>query len=369
MTVENIGLTQPWNEGTESADAEIAEDGAFQNTDLREEVDNFDGSVIDSALWSEDTNGAGTVTLQPDVEGVLLTSGSISAAAMLISKAVFDFTAEWRIQNGVLPNPRGATSVDSFYLFRSATEPTVMNNAALTADRVISAGGNTVTYKDNVGAFVFFNGSIWTSSGNISYIVSRVVLRSFDDSGTMKWQLLLYDLDSVLQDTTPAVAWSATRTPGGGEDLWFFSGSPRTDVDIKSNYILNWQRWGEPDGLNYSTSAQTVETDAYTTSEEFDSDDITIQLGRTPASAGEIQVAVNVDGGGFGSFINVNVTPIAGETGWFKFAAGTTFSPSTSVVLKPQINSPDSDIQLRILTMKINGVTVAGGGIAGRQII
>ncbi len=235
-------------------------DGLLGLKGLWDERDNFDGAVIDSSLWSTSVNSGGTATLRPFVEGVLLASANSANAAMLISKANFDFTAEWRIQAGIVSDPSTSVSTDAFFLFRSATEPTVMSNAALTADRVISVGGNSVTYLSNVDTFRFLDsGGIWQAGATtVGFIVGSVVLRNVDDSGTMKWQLLLYDSFGVLQLTSALVTWSVTRTPGGGESLWFWSGSARTDASVDSNYILDWIRYNEPDGINYSQASPTA---------------------------------------------------------------------------------------------------------------
>ena len=85
--------------------------------------------------------------------------------------------------------------------------------------------------------------------------------------------------------------------------------------------------------IDFLTAAQTCETKTYLSDEAFDSDEIKAHLKCTPASPTEVQVAVNIDGAGFGPDINVDITPIAGETGWVKFVAGTSFTPTTRIVL------------------------------------
>ena len=234
-------------------------DGRLGLKGLWDERDNFDGAVIDSSLWSTSVNSGGTATLRPFVEGVLLASATNANAAMLISKANFDFTTEWRIQAGIAPDPSDAANTDSFFLFRSATQPTTMSNAALAADRIINAGGSGANYITNGGSLRFLNsGGTWQSGAtDVGFIIGKVVLRNFD-SGTISWQLLLYDNFGVLQLTSPLVAWSATRTPGGGESLWFWSGSARTNASVDSNYILDWIRYNEPDGINYSQASPTA---------------------------------------------------------------------------------------------------------------
>ncbi len=223
---------------------------------LWEELDNFDGAVIDTDLWTAYTASSGTVTLHPFMKAVLCFSGNAPNAAMLVSDNVFDEDNEFSFLAGLEADPSdpGILITDALFLFRSNVQPTTMNNATIGVDRMIAVHDMGINYVDDVDAFHSFDGSVWQAgtSSTVSYIIGQVIFRSYDDSGTMKWQILVYDIFGTLQDTTPGVAWSATRTPGVGEDIWVWAGSARTDILIASSWITKWTRWGEPDSINYS---------------------------------------------------------------------------------------------------------------------
>ena len=230
-------------------------DGLLGLKGLWNAKDNFDGSSIDSSIWNTSTNSGGTVTLQQDEDRAYMFSNSNPNAAMLIRKVSFDpLNDEFRL-DATVPIDPVTGSADIFITFNSILEPAVMSTATFSADRVITLSGGLALYVDNVDSFHSWNGAAWEAGagGTLGYQAHRVVMRNFDDSGTMKWQLLLYDAAGTLQDTTDAVAWSATRAPAGGEALWFFTGSPRTDGSLNSNYILSYIEHGDPDGINYST--------------------------------------------------------------------------------------------------------------------
>jgi len=78
-------------------------------------------------------------------------------------------------------------------------------------------------------------------------------------------------------------------------------------------------------------------------------------------AATEFKVYVQEDAGAFSSAINVNTTILAGETGWHDFMPGTTFNNHSSVTLKLELNTPNSDLQLQAYAVKVKGVTIAGG--------
>ncbi|KKM90525.1 hypothetical protein LCGC14_1237850 [marine sediment metagenome] len=368
--VDALQLTQGWNESTLSANAEIINStGAFQHKGLWNVNDDFTGSSIDSSIWNTSTNAAGTVTLEPDKDRVFLFSGPTTAnAAMLIDKLSLDpLNDEFRL-DATVPSPIAG---DTFITFNSILEPAVMPNAQFSSDRVITMGSDQVLYIDNVGAFHSWNGSAWQAGtgGALSYHLHRAVLINFDDSGTMRWKLLLFDSARTQQDETTPVAWSATRAPAGGKSLWFWTGTARTDAASISFYMLGYTRYDEPEGINYSTSAQIVNTDTITFAEDFNSDDIQILVGNIPTAATEFKIYVQENAGAFGSAINVNTTILAGETGWHDFMPGSIFNSHTSITLKVELNTPNSDLQLKAYAVKIKGVTIAGGGAADDKLI
>ena len=367
-----VQLTQGWNQNTVSAGAHFDNStGAFQHLDQRIVNDNFDGAAIDSSVWNTSTGGAGTVTLLNPLEEVSLLHPLAADAAMLIRKSSFDpLTDEFRFQATLSGNPLGNVS-DMFVTFNSIAEPTVMSSAAFTSDRVITAHGTAAIYVDNGGSFHSHNGTNWVAgpAATLGFDLYRVVMINFDDSGTMKWKLILFKADGTFI-TTAAVAWSATRAPAGGKSLWFNSGTQRTDAVSGSSLISDYQEWGEPDGENFLTASQIVNTGTISFEEDFNSDDIQVLVGNTPAAATECKVYVQEDAGAFGSAINVNTTILAGETGWHDFMPGTAFSNhSTSVTLKLELNTPNSDLQLKAYALKIKGVTIAGGGGADDKLI
>lgn len=362
MSVTNIGITAPFNPATVSPGAKIAGDGAFETEDQRTVNENF-GSAVDGAVWADKTSGSGRVDNDLALERALLFSPASADAAMRVRKSSFDFTTEWSIQGIYTPDP-STLSPDGFIFFNSIAEPSPMSSAAFGNDRVLTIHRNAAIYVDNGGSFVSWNGSAWVagSSATFSYLVGKVVFRNYDDSSVMKWQLLIYDRAGVLQDTTPGVAWTATRAPAGGKALWVWFGTARNNAALPSVAAYGFQEWSEPDHINFLTSAQSCELDVMTFDEPFNSEDITVLLARTPLAATEVKMYVKEDAGAFGAAHNVDVTPIAGETGWFAMAAGTTYSSHSTVTLKPESNSPDTDTQIRVLAVKIKGITVAGGG-------
>jgi len=360
--VTTVGVTQAWNETTVSAGAEISSKGVFQSLDQRTVNDDFD-SAVDTAIWSDKTAGSGRIDEDFALKRALMYSVAGGDVAMRVRKSSFDVATEWSIEAIRVSDPITANP-DNLIFFNSIAEPGPMSAAAFGNDRVQTIHRNQALYINNVGGFVSWNGAAWVagSAATVSYNISKVVFRNFDDSGTMKWQLLLYNIAGVLQETTTPVAWTATRAPSGGKALWVWFGTARNDAAIPATAAYGFQEWAEPNRINFLTSTQTCETDAFTFNVPFDSDEITIKLGRTPAGVTEVKVAVKENAGAFGASHNVDVTPIVGETGWFTIAAGTTYSSHNTVTLRPELNSPDSDTQLEILEIKIKGVTVAGAG-------
>lgn len=365
---EGLQLTKGWNENTVSADAELSNStGAFQHLDQRLVNDDFD-QPVDAAQWADSTNSSGSVDDELLYKRVALIADSSANAAVRVDKNVYDFVSDFRLEAIIDKRTGDGATADAFALFASATEPGVMPSATYSGNYMIFMGMDSLIYVDSGSAFKSWNGSAWVAAGpTLGYTIGKFVLRSFDDSGTMKWQLLVYDQDNVLQDTTTPVAWSATRTQSGSKSPWAMFGSPRTNTSRQSIDLYNYQRWGEEAGITYSTSSQIVNTDTITFEENFNSEDIQILVGNTPAAATEFKVYVQEDAGAFGSAINVNSTILAGETGWHDFMPGTAFTNHTSVTLKLELNTPNSDLQLQAFALKIKGVTISGGGGTGQE--
>ena len=259
-----------------------------------------DDFTDDLSAWNTSVAGGGSVDLDAPLGQVLLNAGTTAKAAILIDPDSYDpLTDEFRIDAATLGIG------DNFITFNSIAEPTVMNNAAFSADRVITFHSNQALYVDNVGAFHSWNGAAWIAGtgGMLGYIASRAAFRNFDDSGTMRWQLILWDSNGN-PNVLDAVAWSATRAPAGGKSLWFFTGSPRTNASVPSNYIRRYIRYSEEAGINYS-QASPVATSPWFAIDQNTLDAITailLQLILEGTSTIKFQWALN-NGAFNGSFL------------------------------------------------------------------
>lgn len=242
-----------------SFDAALLEfvEGLLRLKDQRIKNNNFNGPL---SGFSISTNAGGAVLDRELYGRVLLSSGSLANAAIIIDPDIFDVLND-ELSFAFTHDQITPGFCDSWMLFNSIAEPTVMTTGTLDADRIIqlfvlSATDVQLIYVDNGGTIQFFNGATWQGSNtNVGFFVAKAIFRNFDDAGIMKWEILLYDADGVLQATTPAVAWTATRSPAGGKSAWLIFGSPRTNLAATDVNIYKYELWGEPDSINYSITS------------------------------------------------------------------------------------------------------------------
>ena len=393
MSITNVGITKPWNEGTVSADAEIADDGAVQNKpSLRDcligywkmNQDLWNGTadeVIDSsdnenhgvAVGSPPTTSAGfngthrgdfdgtnDYIRVPTISGISGTEGTI---LLWLNLDVDDGGFNWVYQLTPFTTTHTTTGIivsldmragEKNYRIIAAVDGTVQWDwHSADGAAILGTNHSFEISHDGTSPVFYLNGVDITAAG--TFTVSTDLTVWYDD-----WIGATTPISDLIM--AAVISTSSILEPFNGKE-WgvvmldrVMTAGERTVLyaDGSGGFI-------EDVGL-FSTSAQTCETDTYTIDEDFDSDEIFVKLDRTPAAATEIKVYVKQDGGAFGAAINVDVTPIAGETGWFKLVAGTAFSGHSTVSFKVELNSPGTDTQLRILVMKVNGITISGGG-------
>ena len=376
MSVSNIGITKPWNEASVSAGAEISAKGSLQlkpqitpgiKLQLNYDTEDMNRYVVDESgnhdaiFFREDAQidtaqkqfGVASYLSDGNADGFEILDGlsdfEIGSGSFTIhtwvryEEAPFATTRVIFNLGGGVPN-WNTTNGHSFLLYTSTTNYNVDYNSGGSPISLSAAGDGALVIRT------------WTHIAMVNDAVNNT-FRVFI-GGVKKIDTTAITVTSISNLLSLLVGGAHS-----GTSLVDFS----FDGHIDATYVVpGVALWTDdftpptaPEGA-FLTSAQSGETDAYTTDESFNSDDITVKLGRTPAAATEIKVAVNVDGGGFGAFINVDVTPIAGETAWFKLAVGTSFTPGSTVILKVQLNSPDNTTQLEVIEVKIKGITIAG---------
>jgi len=365
MPVTDIGIIESWNEATVSAGAEIASDGALQNKDQRTLKELFGTGTLDLAIWHSLIAASGTMVENVNhLPSPILNTNkpATSNVAVPTWKVGIDESSPFRIKT-VLNVKSITQNLTAWQISGFSAAPTAGDTGTR---QMVFVPLNTdhyqlIRWKAGSGT-ENFNGSAWQAgTASVAFTKNEFIALTLISDGT-SWQLEFTNQDGTQQFITPAITWADTLALGGGEDALLVLGETRNSLGIGNLYFSSVEAWPTELATTYLTSAQTCESDSYAMDEEFDSDDITVKLGRTPAGATEIKVYVKEDAGAFGAAINVNVTPIAGETGWFKFAAGTTFSSHSAVTLKIELNSPDTSTQLEAIELKIKGITVAGGG-------
>lgn len=363
MSLTNVGITQPWNEASISAGLEISTRGSIVHS-RQVFTDTFGDASIDAKIGTI-TAGGGSVTEAGNKIAIDSTGGVSEAAAiyaaqkiLLTSDDVRTFKYKWDYNTALLTN-------NPLLIQQYAGTPTDITNAARGAARVLqthitNTNGFFVLYSDKAGVIKYWNQSTqgWQttaiSSATLSAGTTYIVVFEYTKD---IWRFRLRNAgDAADIFTAPTwVSWDVTQDVGN--DIYMIFGDVANDAFVSDMDLLEILAWDD----GYLTSAQDIETDTFTMDEEFDSDEIFVKLGSTPLAATEIKVYVKQDGGAFGAAINVDVAPVAGETGWFAFAAGTTFSGHTTVTFKVELNSPDTDTRLEVITMKIKDITVAGG--------
>jgi len=364
MPVTDVGIIKPWN-GV-SAGAEIADDGALQNKDQRLLNERFDVDPSSAATWGDIITGAAAINVNEDgvpVSHMELDKGDAISLAVRFLKQTIDITQPFRIK---IAMRKSFFSTTHFAIMLSgySADPTGNDlGNRLTFNFLQSAiSAVRIHYFTPGGVQTEWDGSNWLTGSQTVSFPTGVWKNAYLISDGTSWHIELDNEDGSQQTSTTPVTWANTRVLGGGESAYLVLGDNlNASGTLGDASFASVEVWPTEAATTFLTSAQDGTTKPYSTSEPFNSEQITVQLDRTPASAPEIKVAVNVDGGGFGPFINVDPPPIAGETGLFKFAAGTAFAPGLSVVLKVQINSPDTSTRLRVLAVKIDGVTIAGG--------
>lgn len=362
MSVSNIGITEPIDSATLSLLAELTESGGVQTKGLWNFRDLFNGLSLDTGNWTPSQTGGGEVSLDPTAKRVQFYSGSIGRAATMAYQTTLDPTEEWAIILNTDTSPiRVITGGDNFSLFDNATIPGHMSAAAYSAGRVFTYHGNALLYVPSGGGFFSWNGSTWVSGSGATFSsgqAAKLVLINKDDGGTIKWQFLGYGWDGTLSWTTPLKPWSDVKTIS--DLLWVMAGSPRNNALLLSSDLFEFFHFAVGSVDKFPTSAQSFTTKPYTTDEPVNSEEVTFKLRRTPLASTEIKGYIKEDAGAFGAAHNINVTPIAGEPGWFALAAGATYSNHTTLTIKGEMNSPDTDTQLEIIEIKIKGITVTG---------
>jgi len=356
-----LELTKPWNESTVSAGAEISNSGSFQNLDQRLLFEPLTGDTVDASLVTV-TQSAGTLTHAQPL-GIYKhrnpTSGDISGFYYNVS---LDETAgPFRIETIMkMLNIDGA----SFRPWNMTLETTVPGTSVDGLRFIIvwrSLTTISLVYVDDVSADFAWDGGAWNADGaqTIAVPADEALIICFI-SNTTSWKYRVEDDEGTLIAETDSVDWADTLAQGG-KDPYLVMLQQGTTTQTGDNDTNNIQIWPTEAPTTFLTSAQTVETNAITFDEDFNSDDVTVLLGNSPSGATEFKLYVKEDAGAFGAAININSTT-ASSTGWWSFAPGTAFTNHTSATFKVELNSPSSDTQLEVRALKVLGVTIAGGG-------
>ena len=325
--------------------------------------DDFTGTSIDSAIWNTATNSSGEVVLLRLYDRVYAFSETAANAAMLIVKETFKTNEDWALE-GIVSGDALSGIGELFALVNTTTSPVPVTNAIYTDQRTITISDMAILYIDNTGSFVSWDGSAWQAGSgatfslpNFPHTLGKFQLQSFDDSGTMKWKIFVYDSDDILRFTTTPVAWSATRQPTSGNILWGFFGSPRTNVLFDSTNIYSVIRWSTNALLNYS-DASPVATSPWFAIDQNTLDAVTailLQLILENTSTIKFQWALN-NGAFNGSFL----TPAQ----LLAALVGQTITDHTdSMRLMAQFNSNGADQALLLVPQtKAEASGISAGG-------
>ena len=365
MSVTDSGITKPWNEATVSAGAEISADGSVVLKDQRTLNEDF-SEALDAGIWGSVQAGSGEINLNPNPVGTVdLANPGAGSSGSIFHKTPIDETTPFRIRMANKESSFGAIGL-TFLLAGYAGFPTLddLGTTQLQPAKV-STSTNYLIYITSAGAALFWNGTIWTAGASTVSLNEDIWRFWYIISDGTSWHYRIEDADGNLILQTTPVTWALTKALGGGEDAYLVLSDIRSGGENLDMAFASVEMWPTELATTYLTSAQTCETDPFTFDEDFDSEDITLQLGRTPLTPTEIKCAVKEDAGAFGAAHNIDVTPIAGEAGWFALAAGTTYSSHSLVTLRPELNSPDTATQLKVIGIKIKGITVSGNGGGG----
>lgn len=368
-----LQLTQPWNEGTVTSGAEISNSGTFQSLDQRVLNVNFN-AAIDSSILGTHQASIGVIKENLAPVGVIeLKKLSTASLATLYGKAAIDITQPFRIKSAINNKDIVAAglhvSITGF-----TTEPpanNLGNRQVFTLRR--SATALDVSYRNAGGTAQYWNngGSVWQAGVTSVTVVEDKWFFHYIISDGTQWKQRLEDSDGSLITETDYILWSNTQALVGGgspEDAYLLYQDNRTTAATHTMDLASTEIWPTELATTYLTAAQTVETDAYTFDETFNSEDVTFLVGSTPISNTTFKGYIQEDALAFSSAININSTTIAGELGWHALMPGTAFSSHSTVTIKAELNAPDSDTQLQILAIKIKGVTIAGGGADDKLI-
>ena len=389
MSVTDVAITPPWNEDTKTAGVEIAPDGALQNKPSL-----LDGLIGYWKMNEQSWNGTPdeVIDYSPNLNhGVAVGTPPTTAPGFNgAMRGDFDGTIDYvRV-----PTINGISGTEGTILF--------WYNFDTTPNRFMWVYQLTPFTTSHVTTGIIISLDLRTTERNyrVVSIVDAVIKWDWHSADGLltplsgsnnSFEVSHNGISPVFYhnrvDITAAGIFVVGTDKTVWADDWLAAAIPITDLILAGVITastllepLDGKEWGaiqldrvltagERTALDnsgaggfietigpFSTSAESCERNPIIMDEPFNSDEITVQLDRTPLAPTEIKVYVN-EGSGFGPAHNVNITPTA-ETGNFDFEDGTTYNEHTNVILKIEINSPNSQTQLRVLSVKIKGITV-----------
>lgn len=336
--------------------------GIFELLDNRTLIENFPGP-IDPATWQERLAGSGAINVKPHYNFVNLSEPNTSSVGSIISKALIDETLPFRIESVFDTTVLVAPAV--WFLYLDTVLPTVNPTGRFRIHMIYrTATTISLVYIDDLGATHSWNGTGWQTGGlgTITITSGATIKHIFMSDGT-QWRMRIEDENGLLISQTSYINWVNTLAKGVGEDLYLYYQDLRTTDSAASMNLVSVIIWSNETGTTFLTSEQNCSTYPILTDVPFNSENVLVQLLRTPVVPGEIQLYIDEDGGGLSPGIDININPISGELGWHRGAVGSVFnSHSNDVIVNVGLNSPNSDTLLGAVAIRIEGIAIAGGG-------
>lgn len=341
--VTDINVGSDWDETTLSADSSLSVMGDFQN----DQITILDEDMTSDPGFTEFGSGAGSFSYDAinDDYDVDTRRNVTPHGIFLALGASYDLTDNFKMTFEFTPSVMASGSLSVFGLFNSANRARsgiLYNNTFALG---IAASGTSIFYVQNsAGGLTQFSLGSVLSVGNLY----RVVLENSLSDGQVT--ITIYENGTLVKVVSLGASGlgSVTVNEFGVRNAGSSSSDAIIAVDLNSLIFQS----------DFATAAKTIETEIVGIVGSFDSDDVRFKTDRTLAAGTEIKLYVKLDGGAFGAAINANTTPVAGLTGVYQFAAGTTFTPTVNALLKIEINSPDVNTQIQVSTPWIDGVTV-----------
>lgn len=357
MSLTDVNVGQDWDEAEVTAGAEINASGRLALIDQRTVNEDFSGAALPAAVGSV-VSGAGSIVLNGPAAPYILQkkiNGSSIAVTYLIN--TFDESNPFRGEVALLADNFG--SVGFMWMLSGYSAPPTSGDIGTDQIFILrrSVISFSIEYKDAGGTPQRWNGTAWQSALATLPLVDGIWKFICLISDGTSWKIRVGNADGTLFTETTPIAWAATRALGGGEDAYLVIHDIRPTTPFLTVGLSSVIVWPTELATTYLTSAQSCPGQIILTSEPFNSDNVRFKTDRVIAASAEVRLYVDVDDEGEGPPINVNIIPVAGLTGVYKFEAGTDFTPASKVVLRPEVNSPSGSTQIEISLPWIDDVT------------